>query len=41
VHHMNGFGPDAVHALGKSGFQAKFKVDFEAVIARLNAEWTK
>jgi hypothetical protein len=37
-HHMWG-SPTGVHRLGKRAWQARFGVDLEAEIGRLNLEW--
>lgn len=39
AHHIKGCGPNAVHELGRRGWQAKFGIDFDAEIERYNEQW--
>jgi hypothetical protein len=39
AHHMHGCGPDAVHAIGKAGFRAKFGIELEVEILAYNYQW--
>lgn len=38
AHHLYDFGADAIERLGKKRWEAKFEVDLESVIDRLNRE---
>jgi hypothetical protein len=39
AHHLNGFGPDAIHKLGRTRWQEKFDIDLEVEIKRLRQEY--
>ena len=40
-HHLQAFGPDAIHRLGQKRWQEKFDVDLEAEILWLQSEFER
>jgi hypothetical protein len=39
AHHLNGFGPHAIHRIHQAAFEARFGLSLSAWIARLNQAW--